>query len=337
MAMLVAVSPYHLTTREPAAAAALLLADRVVTLLPAPFSGLRQAAEEAAHCIPKYLDFVMSWQWSVPLWEAGVIRAQVNGDAGPAADVRAAFEEIAADERYACLRSLMKPEVFEADDAYLEAVARDLLKGGPDPGITVPVAAGLDRFAIRHGAAVARSAPASVVQKAEEMLGDRLFTVVVPILLQASAERLLEARELLEPELEGLREAIDARFASGLSAGGGRPSAGLTEAAAAYIRAFERLRGDLLSPVEDDDARIIEAAAAITAMSLPADAVLTSSVSALRTLSPALTRVAGRPSPLQANVSGRPQIPVSTPKALASPRVLTLMVRVLGRPAAAGR
>jgi hypothetical protein len=62
--MLVAVSPYHLTTREPAAIAALLLADRVVTLLPGPD---RRGAELAAERLPHYLDFVLTWEWSVPL------------------------------------------------------------------------------------------------------------------------------------------------------------------------------------------------------------------------------------------------------------------------------
>ena len=38
--MLIAVSPYHMTTREPAAMAALLLASRVVTILPTPEVGM---------------------------------------------------------------------------------------------------------------------------------------------------------------------------------------------------------------------------------------------------------------------------------------------------------
>lgn len=284
---------------------------------------------------------MMSWQWSVPLWQAGVICSQIEGDEqGLPSDVRAAFEQIAADDRYASLRTLMKPDVFDADDVYLEAVARDLLKGGPDPGITVPVAAGLDRFALRHRAAVARSAPTSVVQKAEEQLGDRLFTIVIPILLQASADRLLEARELLEPQLVALREAIDAHFMpttahNGAARNGSASHApsGLTEAAAAYTRAFEEHREDLLAPDEDDDARIIESAAAITALSLPADAVLTSSLAALRTLSPGLTRSTSRPAspPPIGSARPRPPVPGPLPNTLASPRVLTLMVRILGR------
>lgn len=325
--MLVAVSPYHLTTREPAAAAALLLADQVVTLLPAPFSGRRDTAQAAAERLPKYLDFMMSWQWSVPLWEAGVICSALSGE-DAATDVRAAFDQIAADDRYKSLRTLMKPEVFEAEDAYLEAVARDLLKGGPDPGITVPVAAGMDRFAMRHGAAVARSHPSSVVQKAEEQLGARVFAVVIPILLQASAQRLLEAREALEPELTALRRAIDAQLECAdpvppKSALRSRCSESLATAAASYTRAFESMREDLLAPDPDDDTRIIDGAVAITGMLLPADAVLTSSLTALRTLSPSIAATLRTPAPT-AQPNG---------KRLADQRFLTLLIRVIGRSA----
>lgn len=320
--MLVAVSPYHITTREPAAVAAFLLADQVVTLLPAPFSGRREVAEAAAERVPKYLDFMMSWQWSVPLWEAGVICSGLDGD-DATGDVRAAFAQIAEDDRYASLRTLMRPEVFEAEDVYLEAVARDLLKGGPDPGITVPVAAGMDRFAMRHGAAVARSHPSSVVQKEEERLGTRVFAFVVPILLQASAERLLAARELLQPELDALRRAVDVQLEIGSTNGGAAHAREvLNEAAAAYTRAFERCRDELLD-TDDDDVRVVDGAVAITGMLLPADAVLTSSLAALRVLAPTL----GGRSPTRS-----PQ-PDPAASALGPRRLLTLMVRVLGRSA----
>ena len=39
-------------------------------------------------------------------------------------DVRAAHSQIAAEDRYRSLRGLMKPELFEAEEAYLDAVAR---------------------------------------------------------------------------------------------------------------------------------------------------------------------------------------------------------------------
>ena len=162
--MRIAVSPYHLTTKEPAATAAFLLAGSVVTMLPAPFNGNRRHAEELSARIPKYLDFIQSWRWTVPLWNAGVVSAAV-GDQDAVEDVRAICARIADDARFSPLRPLMRPELFDTEESYLESVARDLLKAGPDPAITVPVAAGMDRFSIRCGLVPARSDPLSVVQR----------------------------------------------------------------------------------------------------------------------------------------------------------------------------
>ena len=193
----IVVSPYHLTTREAPAMAALQVASRVVTMMPTPFSGVsRRDVEGAARTAPRYREFMASWRWSGPLWEAGVIAPHHEGfDA--AEHVRLAFDRIAADARYAPLRPLMKPHVFESEREYLQAVAGDVLKGGPDPAITVPVAAGIDRFAARHGLAVARAHPTSISQRAEARLGERLLALAIPALTQASADRILALRALL--------------------------------------------------------------------------------------------------------------------------------------------
>jgi len=50
------VSPYHFTTREAPVMAAVLLADRVFTLLPSPNGEGATAARSAADRVPEYLD-----------------------------------------------------------------------------------------------------------------------------------------------------------------------------------------------------------------------------------------------------------------------------------------
>src|SRR5262245_7272785 len=113
--MRIAVSPYHLTTKEPAATAAFLLGESVVTMLPAPFNGDRQHAEDLSTRIPKYLDFIQSWRWTVPLWNAGVVASAVGGQ-DAVEDVRAVCARIATDERFGPLRPLMKPELFDTEE-----------------------------------------------------------------------------------------------------------------------------------------------------------------------------------------------------------------------------
>jgi hypothetical protein len=277
--MRIVVSPYHLTTREAPALAALQLAEQVVTMMPTPMAGTsRRHIAGAVAAAPKYLDFMESWRWSAALWDAGVI-APTHEGLDAADDVRFAFDRIAGDERYAPLRPLMKPRVFEDDRDYLQAIAADVLKGGPDPAITVPVAAGLDRFAARHRLAVARATPTSISQKVEAQLGERVAAFAVPILAQASADRILMLREELEGPLDDLREALREATPSK----GGRSSR-LDRAARAYATAFDASQGELTQPLDPDEPRVITATVAATLVTLPATAVLESSLAAMRSL-----------------------------------------------------
>lgn len=286
--MIVAVSPYHLTTREAPAMAALLLAEQVVTMLPAPLAGQGAAAAlEAASRSPRYRKFVESWQWAMPLWKAGVIVSRFAGeDIGD--DVRRVCGRIERDEALAELRPFMKQGLFEDETSYLDAVSADVLKGGPDPGICVPVAAGLDRFASRHGLIVARSHPASVAQQAEARMGARLFAVGVPILIQADGERLIEVREELAGELAELRAAIRTAttIADPTSDHGQTASAAisvLNDAAGVYARAFTACRDRILS-ADRTDIRVIDTTVIIQGVRLPVDSVLRSSTTAARAM-----------------------------------------------------
>lgn len=267
--MLIVASPYHLTTREPAAMAALLLARQVVTLLPTPLEGAGSSREAmaAARRVPTYRALVESWSWTQPLWEAQVLTSHVEGKS-PAQDMFEVGQKIAGEAALGPLRQFTNEQFFDDDREYLGALAADLLKGGPDPGISVPLAAGLDRFAARHNLSIARSAPQSLAQRAEATLATDVQTVVVPILLQASALRLLHAREVMADMLERLWE--------------GETVPGLR----GFAAAFEQRREELLEGCRDDEVRLIEGAASISIMTLPGDAVLRSSLTALAAMGP---------------------------------------------------
>jgi hypothetical protein len=276
--MIVAVSPYHLTTRELPVMASLLLAERVVTLLPAPgsFSSVHDVSR-AVGAAPSYLEFMRSWEWSMPLWRNGVITAPL-GPEGPAADVRRAVERIDLDPRYATLRSFMRPDLFGDPDRLLEALSRDLNKGGPDPALSVPVCAGLDAFAARHDLPIARSEPASLSQRAEGKLGELRGRIVLPAINQAPAQRLLEARQWLAPELEPLRDA----FAAFLRSDARSALAELRAAVRTYSGAFDAILPDLVAPI-DEEIRVMTQLISVTIERLPGDAVLRSSEAAAAT------------------------------------------------------
>jgi hypothetical protein len=257
--------------------ASLLLAERVLTMLPTPGSASATQATAAGARIPGYLAFMNSWSWTVPLWQAGVMIAEHEGQTA-VADMQAVSGRVESDELLAPLRRFMHTELYQDEQAYLSAVAADMLKGGPDPGINVPVAAGIDRFATRHQMLVARAQPSSVVQVAESKMGERLEAIALPVLLQADADRILHAREVLADVLEGLWDAYD-DLTDDIPDG-----ASLSEAATAYSNAYEERQHELTEGGEDDQVRIIEGAVTINAVRMPSDVVLRSSLAAVEGL-----------------------------------------------------
>lgn len=324
--MFLAVSPYHLTTREAPAMAALLLAERVVTLMPTPFEGTAQEVlGRVVERVPRYLDFMKSWEWATPLWESGLISSVFEGlDAVD--EVREVCRRIQRDPSLTSLRSLMRPGLFDDEEDYLDAVARDLLKAGPDPGVSVPVVAGLDRFATRLGLIVVRPEAASVAQRAEMRAAHPLISIAAPVLLQAGAEAVLETRMALDDTLSPLREAISAAAAE--AAGDVPPTDDTIEqvrlSAAAYAAAFAELSADGGLECGDDEVRVIHGQVALSLVSLPVDAVLGSSLAAMTVLNGA-----ARGPSVEA---GDSELVERDP--LAGRRVLSLIVRPIGHRAA---
>lgn len=305
MSLDLVVSPYHMTTREAPAMVALLLADRVVTLLPAPSgSGGRSHAERLASRAPRYASLVDSWRWSVPLWNEGIVRGELDDDK-PDGDVAAIHAEIFNTPSWSSLRVLLEHGQHDSEPAYLEALAHDLLRGGPDPALTIPVAAGLDRFASRHKAMVCRSTPTSIAQKLEMRSVRQATGITIPVLLQGRGERLLDARVLLAPELDDLRDAIIAA-----KEGGGEEDR-LRDAASFYRSAFTAHRA-AFDEDDRDEVRVVTGEVSIRLVELSSDAALHSSEQATRSpgrvrqhqTAPGLTVAAGRTASLVVRVIG---------------------------------
>lgn len=337
LAMDVVVSPYHLTSREPAAMVSLLLADRVVTLMPAPTRTMRaDDLRDAALALPRYLKFVESWRWSQALWECGAIVSQ-RGGLDPIDEVRRVWEDLAAGA-WPELSLLMRDGLFDDERGYLDAVAGDVLKGGPDPGICIPVSAGLDRFAAGCGLLSARSAAVSVAQKAEERMGRRLFAFSVPVLSQTPGELMSDVRADAEEMLGELRESIDAACEQGCAADGGAGDgadggASGVECSRRVSEASRRVSGslaDLLAcAVEASDrreTRTVLATATVTGVALPVNAVLASSSLAASALIGTRSSRGDEP---------QATLPVADP--LAGRMVAGLVVKLVGSPGAGGR
>lgn len=232
------VSPYHVTSRELPMMAGALLGGRLVTYLPTPTRVDRAGVRAALHASPRYLRLLESWRWAAPLFREGVVasldeRAVGEDDGDAAGRVRSAAERMEGEEAVSELRPYCHAEVYKDETSFLEGVSGDVLKGGPDPGVSVPMAAGLDAFARAHGLMALRSGEAgfvrtpgapsrrsgapgasvvmtsSLAQRAESALGRTVFSVAAPVMLESSAMTILELREELSQDLDVLRGAVD--------------------------------------------------------------------------------------------------------------------------------
>jgi len=281
----------------------LLCFDRVFTYLPVPASGeTREDIRAALRMSPRYERFLESWRWSVPLWRAGVIASRLDpapatGSADPATEIAGASARIESAPPFKVVAGFLHKHMFRAGDTAplalgprpLDAVSADLLKGGPDPGVSVPIVAGLDQFAGRHGFVALRSGgvgqrrggvASSLAQRAEERLAPTLLTVAVPVLSQCGANTLLAARTATKP----LRIAFDTALKDLV--------AHRTPAAAAATRATARALADGLAaffaPLEgkdDDSGKQVRSTFVRAALSImPPDASLIAACAAARSL-----------------------------------------------------
>lgn len=261
----------------------LTVADEVVTFLPRLHEhSSRETAEQAARDEPLYADMIESWSWTLPLWEAGLLMTDVNGST-PDDHILAVSQRVQTDDRYTELRPLLTASMLD-EDRIMRNVARDVLRGGPDPAISVPLNAGLDRFAVIHDAIVMRSAPSSVAQQAEARFGTKIFSVVVPMLLQASARRIIEFREVMSPVRHQIAQSLESSRLD--PSGYGTAGDDWRALSAAWNQQFLAHCEQLLRPCEDeDDLHVISGMVSVAGVRLPSDAVLRSSIAALHAIS----------------------------------------------------
>jgi hypothetical protein len=284
-----AVSPYHLTTREVPAMAALLLGDHVVTLLPEPATGTsRDDVDRAVNASPRYVGLLDSWRWASPLFRARIIESIVNGTT-PFAEFEGVVHDIEVEESLAPLRPMAKLIRSLDPAAFLDVLSADILRGGPNPSMSIPVAASLDRFSLAHDYVSIRAGATSVAQRAESKLSRRLVYVGAPFLRRAGGSRLARARQALESPLAELRGAILRVFSIAIST---QPDAAEATARAAqalravadqYAAAFRSLRV-LRGDDEDEGVRVTWGWVSISGVLLPDDCVLRSSRAAMQTM-----------------------------------------------------
>ncbi len=314
------LSPYFLATREAPAMAALMLGSSVATLLPRPRSGeSRESVRRAVDQAPKFLRLLDSWSWSGPLWRIGAVKPGV-GEARCEAELEAVYAKIEDDPSLLPLRRIVRhaeaarrkerlvsDEADSASNGYLELLCADLLKGGGDPAVSVPVVNALDRFCAEHGLISVRGDTESVMHRIESALARKAFTFGVPVLSLASGSIVARMRAELSAELETLRAGIAVAFEiraesaadAQIEGVGARAAdrdrerqASLRRAALAFGGAFEAWSKSVVGRDDEFGERVAAGYISVTGVVLPVDAAIRSGRAAAK-LSSGLAASAG--------------------------------------------
>lgn len=209
MALELVLSPYDLTARSAAAVAACVLADRVITLMPGPGKDLpKDPAALARRGTPAFERLAEAWDWSGPLWRSGAIIAGMNGDA-VAESVRSQRIGIERSADLGVLASLIRrTDAGEDDGARFDAICRDLVTGGINPSVTVPMGAAVESFASERGVTLVRGASKSLTGRIEKS-GERVvFRMSMTCVIEADASDLVALRSAVGESAREFRSAL---------------------------------------------------------------------------------------------------------------------------------
>lgn len=300
--MRLVLSPYDLSSRSVAAFTAVLLAEPalgVTTLLPRPFGDPSPSAvRDAATTTPRYQRLIDHWRWSAPLWKAGVLRGE-DESGSPLDEARALCRRIEADGELEPLRRLVSADLLRDEAAYLDAVSRDLLRGGGDPAISVPIEAGIAMFAARRGAMLVRGPSAGAARRHEAPRESSRLRLSLQIPTRGEAAELLIIRDHLaaafEPVRASLRGAVGALIEGALDKQCTDDLARCCEALSAEFAASIG-RGGVLARRGLDTDLLEPAIVTMTMARAPADADLLLAARALQALHGAAPRCPGRAS-----------------------------------------
>lgn len=219
------ISPYDLSARSGAAVAACWLGDRVATLMPAPGRDQpRDPSALARHGSPAFERLAESWRWSAPLWQAGVVVPGMDGESVSAALAREA-ESIARDPAMTPLKHLMDRSTSGDESRFFDSVCRDLVIGGSNPAVTVPMTSAVEGFASAHGLTLVRETPKSLMGRIERSGSRPVFRFSMLTVVQADASDLIELRQSASESLGPIRAAMAALVRSVRQGGDERRSA----------------------------------------------------------------------------------------------------------------
>lgn len=209
--MRVAISPYDISARTVAAAAAPLLVGStgaVVTLRPEPLEGADAATvTRASRDVPAMAAFLDSWTWTRSFWQRGLLRSGL-GDRSPIDAVKAVCGLIQTDPELAPLAQHVRTDLFQTTAAYLRAVLADLAVGRGNPQVTIPIEAGMERFASSFSVPLLRTEVSRPGRPQAHQSGLPVCRFSIPVLMNADAEAITGLLDQLDAPPDHLAHAL---------------------------------------------------------------------------------------------------------------------------------
>jgi hypothetical protein len=207
----VAVNPYDLTGPSASALVSTFLADTCVTLLPGVGSSDGAGPlEQALAASPRFARVAAAWNWSHPLWRNGVMTGAPVDLAEAAAAIA---RRVDAEPAFDALGGYLQQALLDDGPQRLDLLCRDILEGGADPGVRIPVLAAVESYAANAGLLHVRAPLASKAGRIESRSGRTLARFTIPCFVQGDGAGMLVARDVLRGSLDGVRSAIDESLA----------------------------------------------------------------------------------------------------------------------------
>lgn len=183
-------------------------AEGVLTVLPAPFGGVNaESVREAGEGSPSFSRFVESSRWASPLWRSGVLKPAYSGyDLAHA--LSRTSTTLQEDDLLRPIHGCLRPERLLEESEGLEWFCRDLLTGGGNPTVSLPLLCLLERLAHDRAAALVcgeRSGRAWPTRPTAAPL----FSLTIPVLKGPSVDGALRFYDGLREGVDPLREAIE--------------------------------------------------------------------------------------------------------------------------------
>jgi len=206
------ISPYDLTHRAPGAVGALLVGEGAATIVRIGGAWQDGDPEDGAEESPALSRVLDAWRWTMPLWSAGILGPTDAAGRSGIALVADALDAMELSRDHPILARLAARARTSDRSRLAENLCIDILRGGRDPSVSVPIASALERFSAETGWPLVICPTGSVVGGIELRMARPFAGMDCPTPIGAPGDAIVHLRQRLAPELDAARGVLTEGF-----------------------------------------------------------------------------------------------------------------------------